>query len=103
MTGVIGKLLSILGLTGTQAGGRRESESAGTNAPPRPDPSPEPAERPQRPAAAANVTEPKLVRRPTHEEIAARAYAIWLREGKPSGRAEAHWHAAERELDAPHA
>ncbi len=27
----------------------------------------------------------------THEEIRLRAYSLWEREGRPEGRAEAHW------------
>jgi hypothetical protein len=37
-------------------------------------------------------------RTPTYEEIAARAYAIYLGEGSPEGRAEEHWQRAEAEL-----
>jgi hypothetical protein len=29
-----------------------------------------------------------------------RAYQIWLSEGRPHGRDEAHWHRAEREVEA---
>ncbi len=35
---------------------------------------------------------------PTHEEIEARAYAIWLSEGSPDGRDRDHWFEAERQL-----
>ena len=35
---------------------------------------------------------------PTHEEIAALAQRIYEEEGCPAGRAEAHWHEAERRL-----
>ena len=38
---------------------------------------------------------------PTHDEIAKRAYAIYLAEGKPAGRAEEHWRRAEKELRLP--
>jgi hypothetical protein len=34
----------------------------------------------------------------SHEEIAARARAIWEREGRPEGRDEPIWYQAEREL-----
>ena len=34
------------------------------------------------------------------EEIRRRAYAIWEAEGRPQGRAEAHWIAAQVELEA---
>lgn len=36
--------------------------------------------------------------KPKHEEIAARAFEIWEREGRPENRADEHWHRAEREL-----
>ncbi len=32
--------------------------------------------------------------------ISARAYALWEKEGRPDGRALAHWLAAERECQA---
>ena len=35
---------------------------------------------------------------PGHEQIAARAYAIWVSEGYPEGREDANWHEAERQL-----
>ncbi len=35
---------------------------------------------------------------PTQAAIMQRAHEIWLREGRPDGRAEAHWLEAEREL-----
>jgi hypothetical protein len=37
-------------------------------------------------------------RAPTSSEIAARAYAIYEREGRPAGRDFDHWLAAERQL-----
>jgi hypothetical protein len=33
-----------------------------------------------------------------HEAIAHRAYALWLRSGRPGHQAESHWLEAEREL-----
>ena len=33
-----------------------------------------------------------------HETIRQRAHEIWLAEGCPEGRAEAHWHRAEAEV-----
>jgi hypothetical protein len=33
-----------------------------------------------------------------HEEIAARAYEIWEREGRPANKAKEHWLRAEQEL-----
>jgi len=35
---------------------------------------------------------------PTHEEIAARAYEIWLRKGRPQGQDVQNWNDAVREL-----
>lgn len=34
------------------------------------------------------------------EEIRARAYAIWEREGRPPGREKEHWEQARREVEA---
>lgn len=34
------------------------------------------------------------------EEIRARAYAIWEREGRPTGREKQHWEQARREIEA---
>lgn len=36
---------------------------------------------------------------PTEANVRDRAYALWMREGRPEGRAEAHWHQARAELD----
>jgi hypothetical protein len=36
--------------------------------------------------------------RPTHSEIAARAYELWLEQGEPAGSAEENWLEAERQL-----
>lgn len=35
---------------------------------------------------------------PSDSDIASAAYLIWLAEGRPEGRAEAHWHAARAAL-----
>lgn len=40
----------------------------------------------------------KSYQEPTHQEIAARALAIYEREGRPEGRSEQHWLQAESEL-----
>ena len=40
----------------------------------------------------------KTVRKPTHDEIAARAQRIYESEGRPQGRALQHWLQAEAEL-----
>jgi hypothetical protein len=36
--------------------------------------------------------------RPTHEDVARRAYEIYEREGRPEGREMAHWAQAESDL-----
>ncbi len=40
-------------------------------------------------------------RRPSYDEIAMRAYAIYEREGRPEGRDVEHWLQAETELSDP--
>lgn len=35
---------------------------------------------------------------PSHEQIAALAYSIWMSEGYPEGRQDANWQEAERQL-----
>jgi hypothetical protein len=39
-------------------------------------------------------------KRPTHDEIARRAYAIFEQEGRPEGRELEHWLRAEAQLNA---
>ena len=34
----------------------------------------------------------------THDEIARRAHELWEQNGRPEGRSEEHWLAAERQL-----
>ena len=57
--------------------------------------SPDPA---RAPAPAAVV-----VADPTYEEIAARAYELWLAQGRPEGREGENWIEAERQLRAERA
>lgn len=62
------------------------------------------------PSHAGNVREPaptelldvaaEAVEDPTGR-IREHAYFMWEQEGRPEGRAEEHWHAAERELTRP--
>ncbi|HEX7008661.1 MAG TPA: DUF2934 domain-containing protein [Phycisphaeraceae bacterium] len=52
----------------------------------------------KRPANSANPSGAVVTL--THEEIARRAYEIWLAKGKPIGQDEQNWHEAERELRA---
>jgi hypothetical protein len=49
------------------------------------------------PAAAAK---PEIVMLVTHDQIAKRAYEIWVRKGRPEGQARQHWRQAEAELKA---
>lgn len=37
--------------------------------------------------------------RPNDDRVRGRAYALWLAEGRPEGRAESHWHRARAELE----
>lgn len=53
---------------------------------------------PSRPAPRSSTTTRAASRTFTHEEISARARAIWEREGRPEGRDKDHWIQAEREL-----
>jgi len=41
---------------------------------------------------------PGVVTLPTHEDIAKRAYAIYLKTGRPQGHCQQNWHQAEHEL-----
>jgi hypothetical protein len=51
------------------------------------------------PSAAPGNTTPRNERTPpTHEQIARRAYEIFLARGGQPGSAEQDWHQAEREL-----
>ncbi|MCC6683374.1 MAG: DUF2934 domain-containing protein [Phycisphaeraceae bacterium] len=49
------------------------------------------------PVKAAAPT-PAALQGPTHEQIAQRAYEIWLRKGRPVGLDEQNWKDAELEL-----
>lgn len=40
-------------------------------------------------------------RYPTHDEVAARAHAIWIEQGCPAGREVENWLEAERQLGGP--
>jgi hypothetical protein len=53
------------------------------------------APEPKKSNAAATA---KAARNPTHEEISNRARAMWEARGRPSGRDEEIWLAAEAEL-----
>jgi hypothetical protein len=41
---------------------------------------------------------PKMDNRASHEEIARRAYEIFIERGRPEGRDQEHWFAAESQL-----
>ena len=45
---------------------------------------------------SSEITDP--VSGPSHEQIAALAYSIWVLEGYSEGREEANWQEAERQL-----
>jgi hypothetical protein len=51
-----------------------------------------------RTTVAAKVSHASSVAAPTHAEVAARAYEIYEREGRPEGRHLEHWVQAETEL-----
>jgi hypothetical protein len=60
---------------------------------------------PKKPAKAApgngekkNSGTPQIVITLTHDQIAARAYEVWLRKGRPEGLDRQNWVDAEREL-----
>jgi len=73
-----------------------------------PAPRPAPAPRPSRGASVIPAPRKTELHRvpaasrpwPTREQIAARAYEIWLQSGCPGGRDAEHWLQAERELSA---
>ncbi len=48
--------------------------------------------------AASSKAKQSIEVRPTHDQIAARAYEIWLAEGAPTGRQEQHWLQAEKDI-----
>jgi hypothetical protein len=50
------------------------------------------------PHADTAASAPEENREPSRDEIAALAQSIYEEEGCPHGRAEAHWHEAERRL-----
>jgi hypothetical protein len=89
----------------TPTGARSETEPAGeTRRPARPEPAP----RPSRGAAAIPAPRKAELHRvsvasrpfPTHEQIARRAYEIWVQSGYVAGRDAENWAQAERELSA---
>jgi len=61
--------------------------------------SPSPSNTPgRRPAAAAEATPTRTVTAPTYEQIAARAYEIFIARGGQDGRDQDDWYQAESEL-----
>ena len=48
--------------------------------------------------AAPRRGAPGRPREEMHERIRRRAYELWEIEGRPEGRAHAHWHQAEMEI-----
>ena len=51
-------------------------------------------------AASAKTPAPSSEPRPTHQEIALLAYALWQQRGCPDGSSEEDWLKAEQELEA---
>lgn len=45
-----------------------------------------------------NNNSPKVVTVPTYDQIARRAYEIWIAKGQPTGQDEINWREAERDL-----
>jgi len=52
----------------------------------------------KRPARSARTVEPKDIASPAYDEIAVRAYEIWIANGCPDGQEVQHWHEAEAQL-----
>ncbi|MBX5481442.1 MAG: DUF2934 domain-containing protein [Myxococcaceae bacterium] len=57
-----------------------------------------PRQRREENAATPSQPEPAEPQGPTHEQIARRAYELWLQHGQQHGRAEEDWFQAERDL-----
>jgi hypothetical protein len=53
--------------------------------------------------AVAVAVSPEPVPGPSYEEIAARAYVLWLSQGRPDGRERENWIEAEEQLRAERA
>jgi hypothetical protein len=51
-------------------------------------------------SAQIDVKDYTDIPRPSHEEIALRAYQLWEERGKPHGSHEEDWHLAEHQLQA---
>jgi hypothetical protein len=49
-------------------------------------------------SAAGKRVASKLPKESVQERIRRRAYELWETEGRPEGRAQAHWHQAELEI-----
>ncbi len=73
------------------------SKSSTTTSPP---PAPKPVVVMPAPAPAAPSSAARPNRRPTRDEIAKRAFEIWVAKGRPQGRDVENWKQAERELGA---
>ncbi len=54
----------------------------------------------KRKAKVTKAAAPKITIMLTHDQIAARAYEIWVRKGRRSGDDAANWDAAKQELQA---
>jgi hypothetical protein len=49
-------------------------------------------------ARTERIVEPKGIVSPSQQQIAERAYKIWLAKGCPAGEDVVHWHEAEAQL-----
>jgi Protein of unknown function (DUF2934) len=47
---------------------------------------------------ASHAASPAPASEPFEHHVRARAYSIWIEEGRPEGRAHAHWQRAHHEL-----
>jgi hypothetical protein len=78
--------------------GKRQSEPKGADAA---------RVRPSSPVGAGRTTTvapaPAAAAEPTYEEIAARAYDLWIAHGRPEGRDHENWIEAEQQLRAEQA
>jgi hypothetical protein len=50
--------------------------------------------------SSTNPSTSPAISTPSHEEIANRAYLLWMTEGYPEGHDTDHWHQAEAQLRA---
>lgn len=88
--------------TAPAMGGPAPEVGSSAAAPPVP-PAAQKTPRAAKPKAAAAVApqqaqQPQIVITATHDQIAKRAYEIWLAKGRPAGRDHENWREAETQL-----